>query len=297
MDLSLKPAWNPPWPQFTVTGEFPKRADHSQMTETPVLHHRPGKTGRAVSVRDKTVVKVQEPAASRKERLRTLAGKRVGEQTGLFVVPDIVSFNDAEGEIVFERLPLIPFREALSRTDQSFDLIRRAAMSLAGVHGRMASAEVSDTKLESKPNSVPLHGDFGMHNVCYLPASDEIALIDWANAGWTGVESDVGEPEIDVAVFLVSLFHRRPLGPWPVSQRHELARHFLEVYASTAGGLSLQRLRSIVAAIAPGHARMTRRLKGRLRALSYYHSFIDLYFFLGRLRAEAYAVHSDHHTA
>jgi hypothetical protein len=252
--------------------------------------------GRAVSVLGETVVKIQEPGASRRERLRTLAARQVGRQTGLFVVPEIVSFDDSRGEIVFERLPLTGLRQALSERDRSLELIGRAAVALAAIHGQMRSEEAS---IEIRPgakaispgrDSVPLHGDFGMHNVCYLPASDEIAIIDWANAEWTGVDADLGPPEIDVAVFLVSLFHRRPFGPWPISRRHELARHFLDRYtAAGPQGLDVDRLRAIVAAIGPEHARLTRRLKGNLRALGYYHNMIDLYFFLRRLSGNVFA--------
>ncbi|MEO8089907.1 MAG: hypothetical protein ABI703_06400, partial [Gemmatimonadales bacterium] len=90
---------------------------------------------RAVSVRSDTVVKIQEPGASRRERLRTLAGRTVGQQTGLFLVPEIVSFDDARGEIVFERLPLIGLGKALSERDRGMELIGRVAKSLAAIHG------------------------------------------------------------------------------------------------------------------------------------------------------------------
>ena len=50
---------------------------------------------RVVSIRRDIVVKTQEPGASRRERLRTLAGREVGLRTGLLVVPEIVSFDDA----------------------------------------------------------------------------------------------------------------------------------------------------------------------------------------------------------
>jgi hypothetical protein len=264
--------------------------------QTPAVKPPLSMPGRAVSLQGGTVVKIQEPGASRRERLRTLAGREVGLQTGLFVVPEIISSDDSRGEIVFEHLALTGLREVLSDRQRGLELVRRAAVTLAAIHRQMRSGEMAiEVKsgimaISPGRNPVPLHGDFGVHNVCYLSASDEIAIIDWANAEWTGVDADLGPPEIDIAVFLVSLFHRRPFGPWPISHRHELARSFLDRYtAASPHGLNLGTLRTIVAAIGPGHGRLTRRNKGSLRALGYYHNPIDLYFFLKRLPGNAFA--------
>lgn len=245
---------------------------------------------RAVSIRGETVVKIQEPGASRRERLRTLAGREVAQQTGLFVVPEIVSFDDSRGEIVFERLQLTELRRALSETGRSMELARMAAEALAAIHGRMEScdgvpqAQPGGTAIGQKRGSVPLHGDFGMRNVFYLSDSDRIAVIDWANADWIGVDTDLGVPEVDVAVFLISLFHRRVLGPYPISRRHEVARHFLASYAAASPqGLDIEALSAIVAATTPAFARLIRRRKGTLRALGSSYAMIDLDLFLRRL--------------
>jgi hypothetical protein len=258
---------------------------------------------RAVSLHGDVMVKTQEPAASRRERLRTLAGKKVGQQTGLFVVPEIVSFDDARGEIVFERLHLVGLQEALSNRDRSMELVGRAAEALAAIHGRMELSEGArrpDTgALGVSPQSdpVPLHGDYGVFNILFLPASDRMVVIDWANADWIGVDADLGAPEIDIAVFMISLFHRRPFGPWPLSRRHEVARHFLTTYASAAPqGLDIGCLSAIVSAMTPAFARVTRRLKGSLRALGYRHGLIDLSFFLRRLSKEEFAGTIQRHT-
>ena len=133
---------------------------------------------------------------------------------------------------------------------------------------------------------MPLHGDFGMRNVFYLASTDRIAIIDWSNADWIGVDGDVGPPEADLAVFLMSLFHRRVFGPWPIARRHEVARHFLATYAAASPcGLDLEGLTRLVAERTPHFHEQTRRRKGRLRALGYRHNLYDLRFFLRRLSA------------
>jgi hypothetical protein len=245
---------------------------------------------RSVSLRDNMVVKVQEPSASRRERLRTLAGRKVGQETGLFVVPEIVSFDDARGEIVFERLHLTKLREVLSDRGRGMEVLGRAAKVLAAIHGRMEPGEGARRTLAGAPGGsarrdlVPLHGDFVVFNILFLPASDRMVVIDWANADWIGVDADLGAPEIDIAVFLISLFHRRAFGPWPVAGRHEVARHFLTTYETASPyGLDIGCLRAIVAAITPSFIQQTRRARGRLRALGYRHGMVDLDLFLRRL--------------
>ncbi len=248
---------------------------------------------RVISLRENEVIKVQEPEASRRERLRTMAGREVGHQTGLFVVPEIVSFDDSRGEIVFERLRLTALRPVLSGSGRSMELVERAAVALAAIHGRKESGDGA-TKIQTGGmgiragrNSVPLHGDFGMRNIFYLPESDGLAIIDWANADWLGVDGDLGAPELDLAVFLMSLFNRRMFGPWPISRRHAVARHFLATYASASPhGLDIDALKAVVAATTPAFARLTRRRKGRLRALACRHAMIDLRFFLRRLAGQ-----------
>jgi len=249
---------------------------------------------RAVSVRSDVVVKIQEPAASRRERLRTLAGQKVGQQTGLFLVPGIVSFDDARGEIVFERLPLVGLGRALSDPNRSMELIGRVAKGLAAIHGQMEPAEGARTHggalgMGAQRDPAPVHGDFGVFNVLFHADSDRMVVIDWANADWIGFDADLGAPEIDVAVFLISLFHRRPFGPWRISRRHAVARHFLATYAEAAPhGLDMGTLNAVLSTITPAFVRLTRRQKGSLKAIAYRHGLLDLRSFLWRLSPKTF---------
>lgn len=212
------------------------------------------------------------------------------------MVPDIVSFDDARGEIVFERLQLVGLQEALSDRDRSMELVGRAAKVLAAIHEHMEpsegaqSTEAGVLRVNHQREPVPLHGDFGVFNLLLLPVSDRMVVIDWANSDWIGVDADRGAPEIDIAVFLISLFHRRPFGPWPVSRRHEVAHHFLTTYASASPyGVDVGRLSAFVAATTPRFVQRTRRLRGKLRALGYRHAMVDLALFLRRLSREGLA--------
>jgi hypothetical protein len=246
--------------------------------------------GRTIRVLDDTVIKTQDPGASRRERLRTQAAYELAERTGLFQVPGIRSFDDDRGEIVFERLQLAAFRQALSRTPRGPALIGEAGAALAAIHGRLAFPDdgyrptADRSGLWPGREQVPLHGDYGFRNLFYAPQADRIAIIDWTNADWIGVDADLGAPEIDLAVFLVGLFHRRLLGPWPLAHRHELARYFLSTYAAAAPhGVDLDSLHAAVGAFRPAFSRMVRRRKGALHALACSHAMIDLELFVRRL--------------
>ena len=240
--------------------------------------------GRAVQLQGSVVTKTQEPGASRRERFRTLAGRKVGQDTGLFVVPDIVSFDDARGVIVFEHLQLTRLRDALSDPVTGMQLAEGAAHALAAIHSRMLPELATPTNGNGTPtrrNLVPLHGDFGIANVLYHAPDARLAIIDWSNAEWTGVKGDLAPPETDVAVFLSSLFHRRAFDGTRVSGRHQVARHFLAAYAESGPyGLDLDSLCRTVMATGPAFAALTRRLKGPIRSLVYQYGAVDLRRFL-----------------
>jgi hypothetical protein len=270
---------------------------------SPVNQREPAAT-RSICVRGETVLKTQDPAASRRERLRTTAGFEVGRRTGLFVVPEVLSYDDARGEIVFERLNLIGLREALSRRPGSSELVSRAARALAAIHQQMKAspgalvASHGEWGMSSGRSPVPLHGDYGMRNLFYISATDDLAIIDWANSDWMGFEADVGPAELDVAVFLMSLFHQRLFGPWPIPRRREVARQFLSTYsAASACPLDIGTLRTIIAASTPGFHQQTRQYKGRFRALAYRHNLLDLCFFLRRLSRRGFTQTTERSTS
>jgi hypothetical protein len=256
----------------------------------PPLQPHPVSIPRGVSLAADVVVKTQSPLKSHRERLRTLAGRTVGLATGLFVVPEIRSFDDEQGTIVFERLATSALLPALADRPRGTQLIWRVARALAAIHkdlqaeGKKGIARGGIATVGAHRTAVPLHGDFAIVNVLLLPESDRIAIIDWSNADWTGVDTDLGAPEIDLAVFLMSLFHRRMFDSWQVFHRYEVARQFLAAYASESPhGLDIETLSAIVTAAAPRFNRLTRRRKGRFLALSHSHAMIDLRLFLRRL--------------
>src|SRR3954449_2095108 len=138
----------------------------------PVSLTRP-RSGRAVSVRGDQVVKNQPPGESRRERLRTEAGGEVGRKTGLFTVPRILAFDDARGEITFERLQLENIRRLLSEGQQGPELLERIGRALAAIHGGMKIADGAtvqrDPGADTNRQPVPLQGAFGIRKAFCWP--------------------------------------------------------------------------------------------------------------------------------
>lgn len=196
-------------------------------------------SGATVQVESSRVVKRQAPDRSRIERERTQAGAVLGRETGLFRVPEIFSFDDERGEIVFERLPDLVSLHELLATNPDIDLLERAGASLAAIHRCRGVFENSD---------VTWHGDYGLGNLLYSKRSDELAIIDWSNAVWTGEPAARvrGPAALDLGIALLSLFHGRPGAHRRIANPRELGAIFLQSYAQGQPDFDRESLRDFM---------------------------------------------------
>ena len=191
------------------------------IVSTALTHRGSGST---LHLRGDYLVKTQHPEHSRVERERTLRGARIAADCGLFDVPEILSFNDAKGEITFRFVSdAVPLRTHLVARRET-ELVRRVGQALAAIH---------ETDISSNGSDVFWHGDFGLTNILYSPSRDRITVVDWANAAWAlePVERSWGDAGFDLGVFLVSVFHHRLMGPSYVAKPEQLCVAFLEAYA------------------------------------------------------------------
>jgi tRNA A-37 threonylcarbamoyl transferase component Bud32 len=224
------------------------------------------------------VLKRQASEKARFEHRRTEFGMRAGETTGLFRVPRIHSFDDAAGEIVFERLHgFEPLSDLLRAYPSTAFLAERAGAALAAIHSFEASED---------GNAVRLHGDFGCGNILYSSARDELAIIDWAIAQWLEQPASTmfDSPSVDLATFLLPLFWRRPFSPYSIPAPEDLAGRFLASYQARCGrpfGGSL--LRSELAPITRCWTVYSVRRQGAIRALLYHRSVRRLQRFIDRV--------------
>ena len=215
-------------------------------------------------------IKRQAPALSALERLRTEAGRRVAERCGLFSVPAILGYDDAAGQIRFERLRgLVSFKETIGRADDPAALARRVGSALAAIHDQLEappspqtlSGETLGVSFRSDP--IPLHGDFGPGNILVEPGTLEIAIVDWSSPLWIGQEITAGPASLDLAVFLISLFELRPFDPTGLENPAAVAQGFLDAYAEACSrGLDLEDLRTGTRALQTLYLKKMLPLKG-----------------------------------
>ena len=237
-----------------------------------------GKQETSVHIQNGCLFKRQEAGHSRLERERTQLGARIGANTGLFEVPEIISYDDGEGEIVFEYASgAIPLREYLSTMPEP-RLLHRLGEALAALHNFKAPTGGDD---------VFWHGDCGMRNVLYSADRDAIMLIDWANADWTlePPERSLGNPGMDLGVALISLFHQRPLGHMYVRKSELLGSAFLNGYQGERSSFTLQTALPFMTELIRRRRRHWISQRGFIRNLVHDPSLFRLRMFLHRRKS------------
>ena len=247
------------------------------MSGSGTVGARPKISRASVDVQGDRLVKSQPSGQSRIERGRTELGAKIAAECDLFDVPEIVSHDDAEGEIVFRHIPdSVPLREHLSILPDPL-LMGRVGRALAVIHGAHAS-----------PGSTEVfwHGDYGMRNVLYSPERDRLTVIDWANANWVlePVERYFGSPGLDLGVALISLFHQRPLGYMYISRTETLGAAFLQGYQRERGCFRIETVLPFISGLINLRREYWISQRGILRNLFHDPSLIRLRLFLSRIQ-------------
>ena len=169
--------------------------ERRQGSPTGVGNHR------SVKVCGDRLIKRQSSLRSRLERARSHVGARLGRDCGLFDVPDVLSFDDEAGELVFRFVKdAVPLRTYFT-INPSAELAKRCGRALAYIH--MADSVIDEDNLL-------WHGDYGMGNVLYKEKEDRLTIVDWSNAHWAGVppEQSRGPAGLDLEIAICSLFRR-----------------------------------------------------------------------------------------
>ena len=187
---------------------------------------------RSVQVCGDRFIKRQSPRYSRLERRRSAIGALVGESCGLFEVPEVLSFDDANGEIVFRFVSkAIPLRTYLAKNPRP-ELTERCGRALGHIH--LANSTVDN-------GDVFWHGDYAMSNLLYSEDRDRLTIVDWSNADWAGLppELSMGPAGLDLGVAFGSLFHRMLVYGPRIASPECLGWSFLKGYALGRPGFRL----------------------------------------------------------
>ena len=224
------------------------------------------------------LIKRQSPVQSRIERERTQLGAQIASDSGLFDVPEILSYDDGAGEVTFRYIDAaVTLREHLvSQTDES--LMVRVGQALAAIHNSCGICCGSQ---------VFWHGDYGVGNVLYSAERDTITIVDWANAKWTHepFERSCGRAGYDLGGALVALFHYRPLGHMYIPGLETLGAAFLRGYAEARNSFSIGEEMSTISELIHQRRQYWISQRGVLKNLAYDFSLVRLRFFLYRIRS------------
>lgn len=228
---------------------------------------------RSVQVCGDRFIKRQSPRCSRLERKRSAIGAHVGESCGLFEVPEVLSFDDANGEIVFRFLSeVIPLRTYLAKEPRP-ELTERCGRALGHIH--LANSAVDN-------GDVFWHGDYAMSNLLYSEDRDRLTIVDWSNVDWAGLppELSMGPAGLDLGIALGSLFHRMFVYGPGIASPERLGLSFLKGYALSRPGFRLAAERPFLAMIQRRRRSHYFAERGFLRTVGVVPSWVREWLFL-----------------
>lgn len=239
-------------------------------------------SGSEVVLEKNCVIKRQSPERGHIEYVRTMIGRKIADKTLQFIVPDVLSFNETSGEIVFELLNgMESLTSTLRQHSRPEELICRAGRALSAIH--LLGKSYSGRTLPQSSEEVFLHGDYGLANVHYLPDDDKLVVLDWNTAHWLGIPSKqvFGSPSMDLVVFLISLYHRRAFSSKGIPHTRELAENFLNAYfEESSNSLMPEKFEMELNEKIDLYSEYFRRQYSLARSLAYYLSLLQLQQFI-----------------
>ena len=241
-------------------------------------------TRKLIFTNDK-VIKIQDKDKSKREFFKTIAGKKIGEETGLFYVPDVKLESDKALE--FNRIwGLVSLRSILSISNNPYQLSRRVGLSLAEIHNRLFLSDENKINLKFPSlceggSKVFFHGDYSTENVLYDSENDRLVIIDWALPYWLGEKGTYGMPYVDVSIMIQSLFRDRILSGNAKYDCSGCARSFLKGYAEVSRNTFIvSDFKRAYPVIIEPLLRRQRKKMGLLKYLAYYPNVIKASHFV-----------------
>lgn len=185
-----------------------------------------------------TVTKSAEPGLMRVEVEKTRRAIEIAKNCNRFRVPEILDYDEARGVLVSERLKINPAVTGCFGK-QGLQLAKDLGAALAFIHRDMIlPAEMLIPLPEEFPSShesVFIHGDLGLGNVCmeegYPPS---IVIIDWQMSPNHGGRSTFGSRYFDIIWFVVSLTYNRSIRFVLGNPAKPVIETFLESYFTEA---------------------------------------------------------------
>lgn len=237
-----------------------------------------------VEFRNGIVRKHQDSYRASIELLKTRVARDNLTPATPFRIPSIHAFDIKAGWIDFECIPNVcTLQHALSVSAdaKAIGLVERAARGLAMIH---QIPPVTGYPASPTPNVLGewgveqafVHSDFSVKNILYETAADELYVIDWSPPPWLEGPLVNGARELDLGVFLLSMFLRRPFEPDRIPNPRRLMKAFVEAYCQTAAySLDLDGFQTYFTRLSSRFVRASRDLRGTLPIMARYPSVLS----------------------
>jgi len=211
-----------------------------------------------------------------RELTATKHGRLIAEASGFFEVPRILSYQAADGVIEFEFIADgVTLKEALIASQTPPDTLNILGNALAAIHSTPLKADIAEITLpwktiSDRKNYVFLHGDFQVENILFRPDKQTNVFVDWSAPFWLGGSGNAGPADVDLGVFILSLFVGRLFRRSRIMCPEEHALNFLKGYLEGGGTReAVIKLQHSFSALCLAYLLAHKGARDRLRMISY----------------------------
>jgi hypothetical protein len=214
--------------------------------------------------------KTGDPSLLAVEAAKSRLAREIGQETGLFYVPEVIRFDAKAGVLDFERLEgLVTLLQLAVRKDERVgELMKKVGQALAMVHEKLVLPEemkhvLPEEWMDTSGLNVFIHGDFAMCNLSFHETSGQLVIVDWSGAPLIGRTPTFGTRFFDILWFASSIFHNMPVKRTLDLDFEKMADAFFTGYAAASSLDRLSKLLTYIPAIRRLHKRNTRYLVRR----------------------------------
>lgn len=154
-----------------------------------------------------TVTKTSAPRLMGIEVEKTLRANEIGKKCGLFKVPEVLDYDKVKGIAVFERINEIdPIKNFLNKTKNYNSIVEQVGYALAVIHRELILPNDMTIELPQEfmlpGTEVYIHGDYNGINICVVPCTPSIVILDWQMTSRHGGEATYGSRYFDLVWFI-----------------------------------------------------------------------------------------------
>lgn len=152
------------------------------------------------------------------ELMKTKQATHIAEETGLFYVPKVLSFDVEKGLLEIEHLKRLRTLEelAICNDDRLPNLIEKLGRALVAIHNNLTlpselKINLPDEWMSPNGDNVFIHGDLTMCNVCIHEPTERLVIVDWSSAPIFDMVATFGTRYFDIIWFISHIFYKMPI--------------------------------------------------------------------------------------